>query len=446
MFFDSLRRTAIGTAMLCLCACGGGSGGESAAPAPVGPDIVASLSIQRSIALPNQENTLTVTVRNAGAASAVGTVLNVPPTAGFSYETITCAGSGGVVCPAGTVQVLAAGLTLPSIPTGGALTFTIDGVVTAVAGSSITFSANATLVEDGVPSNNAVQRLVAVNAPLGSTLVTEVPPAIYPNNSDELVAFTWINNERSRCGMGKLAQVGSLDQSAIDHVRYLATNLDNGNLTELTHVQNPSHPSYTGTFPSDRARLRGYSALAAELAAADALVLSGYQGLFGDATFHSLIAQDSYAEVGLGSGFSQRINSWLSVITLGNAKVQLVAQDSVVTYPCGGETLLWRNHSPESPSPLPNVSLVTQGPPITIMVRDGQELKVREVTLTTQAGEHIGGTLLTNEGRTDNRIKRNQAAFIPNKVLPAHTTFNATIRGTNEGQRFEKRFSFSTGI
>jgi hypothetical protein len=52
--------------------------------------------------------------------------------------------------------------------------------------------------------------------------------------------------------------------------------------------------------------------------------------------------------------------------------------------------------------------------------------------------------VLSNANRP-NDLPLDQAAFIPDAVLAPNTTFNVYIRGTNDGQRFEKRFSFSTG-
>jgi hypothetical protein len=330
-------------------------------------------------------------------------------------------------------------------------------VTSGSAGLQVTFSAAATVAGDLAPSNSSAQRAIVLTAPAVATLVTNVPPATYPVASAEYQAFQWINAERARCGMGLLAQNPGLDLASADHASYLSKNLDNGNLTSgLTHEQNPAWPGFTGRDGSARAQFRGYPGYASDLisgvGAGNALL--GYQVLFGYATFHSLSAQGPAKHVGLGEGRSNKFNADLTVINVGNqgfpttpsevvAGSQVVAGDAVVTYPCGGEILLFRSHVPEEPSPLPNVDLTQRGPPITVSVRSLQELKIKEFSLTASGGVSLTGTLLTSTNRQNLPIS--QAAFIPDAPLPANTNFNVLIRGTNDGQRFEKRFSFTTG-
>jgi hypothetical protein len=425
-------------------ACGGGGGGSSP---PAGPDLVTTLTLARNGGLPNMENSVTVTLQGAGTAVSAGGVLTIPPTAGFAYETASCTAAGGAVCPASvTSQALAAGMALASVPVGGSLTLKLDGITTGAIGSAVNFTATASLPGDVMPGNNVAQRSVTVTAPAAATLVTSVPAPTYPAGSDELAAFNWVNAERTRCGMGLLKQVASLDASAVDHAAYLAVNNDNGNIVGLTHVQNPNFPGFTGVDGPVRAVFRGYAGYAGDLVGGSVSALDVYKGLFARATFHSLAAQGRSGDVGLGGRFSTVARSWLGVFNVGIASTQLLSGDTVATYPCDGVANHFRNHSFEIPSPFPpNVNLVDKGPPITIFVRDGQRLEVREVLLTDPNGVNLPGTILTSANTSGGFISGSQAAFVPDAVLAANSTFNVTIRGTNDGQRFEKRFSFTTG-
>lgn len=443
-----------------LGACGGGGdGGSAPAPAPSGPDLATTITASRLGILPNQENTATVTVRNTGTVAAAGAIVTVPTVVGFTYETASCSGSGGATCPASTtVQGLASGLALPSVPSGGLLTFRLDGVTTGAVGSQATLRVTASVSGDGTAANNNAQVPLTVIAPAAATLVTSVPLPTYPNGSQPYVAFNWVNAERARCGMGQLRQDERLDQASFDHARYLATNFDNGNLSSpLTHTQNPAYPGFTGADATARAQFRGYPGGASDLIATDRSALEGYQSLFGYATYHSLNFQGANKDIGLGAALSTKLNNgFISVVNTGTqdnssnpaqvlASQQLLAGDAVATYPCGGEVLLSRRHAQETPSPFPNVAdLTTLGPPITIFVRGIQVLLISEFTLTTAGNVPIGGTLLTVQNRPG-QMAQSQAAFVPDAPLPANTTFNVYIRGTNEGQRFERRFSFSTG-
>lgn len=442
-----------------LVSCGGGSGDAPSvappAPLPVGPDLTTAVGSGRSAVWPDQEVSYTVTVRNVGTAAATGGMLTVPAVSGVTYEAVTCAGSGGAVCPAASMAALAAGLALTEIPVAGLLTFRIDGVVTGPAGTMITATASASVAGDLLVANNASQVAVPVEVPPAATLVASVPPSTYPKGSDLEAAFNWINTERSRCGMGLLTQDERLDAAAQDHANYQAINVDNGNLKGLTHEQNPAYPGYTGVDGAARGHYRGYPGIAGDLDAATDTALRGFQSLFANATYHSLTAQTGLKDIGLGSMRTDRWNAQITVVNLAVPVIaagpedsikaaQLPAGDAVVTYPCGGEILLARRHAPEIPTPLPDVDLLTRGPPITVVVRYPQRLLIKEFVLKTAAGESLTGTLLTAVERPGNLIP-SKAAFIPDAVLPANTAFNVYIRGTNEGQRFEKRFSFSTG-
>lgn len=444
---------------LALLGCGGGGSGDSnpPAPAPSGPDLSVAMRVQRSAALPNQENVVTVTVLNTGSLTASGGVLTVPAITGFAYESASCTPSGDANCPSTTVGQLASGLTLPSMPSASTLTFSLDGVSTGTAGTQLVFLARASASGDIVANNNSAEQVVPINTPAASTLVTSVPPSTYAQGSVELGAFNWINAERTRCGMGMLKQDMRLDEASLDHAIYLSVNTDNGNLSDLTHEQNVMWPGFTGLDGTARARYRGYPGVASDLISVGPAgsVVSGYQLLFGYATYHSLSAQGASKEIGLGQARTA-LNVENAVLNVGIpivantvaealAAAQLPAGDTVITYPCGGETLLQRSHlARETPSPFPGVNLSTKGPPITIAVRSPQALTITQFSLATQAGLGLSGSLLTSVNRPG-LMSADEAAFIPDSVLPPNTTFNVLVRGTNDGQRFEKRFSFATG-
>lgn len=440
-----------------LVSCGGGGGdaGEPPRPAPV-PDLEAVISTARVRALPNQENTLTVTVQNRGSAPAVGAVLAVPAVSGFSYESVICAATQGASCPApASAQSFQGGVTLPDFPVLGILTFQFAGIATGGAGSEIRFAASVSVVGDSFPASNSPQRTVPIDAPATGNLVLNVPSATYPMGSDEWMAFNWINSERLRCGMGLLKQDLRLDMASEDHANYLAVNIDSGFISDISHAQDPARPGYTGGDGTARAQFRGYPGVSGDLIAYGGTALQSYQALFAEATYHSLSAQRGGRDIGLGSRKPARWSGPIAVLNTAipvvpqtpeqaMAASQSIAGDAVVTYPCGGETLLGRSHDNERPSPLPNVDLTQRGAPITVFVRTMQELRIREFSLSTAAGTPLSGTLLTIAERPGN-LDKSEAAFIADAPLPPNTTFNVLIRGTNEGQRFEKRFSFSTG-
>jgi hypothetical protein len=86
-----------------LTACGGGGGYAPAfSPAPPAPDLAVSVGGSLDM-LPNQENTILVTVQSLGTIAATGAVLTVPTPVGFTYEVAWCtSATGGATCPANT--------------------------------------------------------------------------------------------------------------------------------------------------------------------------------------------------------------------------------------------------------------------------------------------------------------------------------------------------------
>lgn len=439
-----------------LSACGGGESASVPGPSTLAPDLATTLLVERNSALPNQENVVTVVVRNIGTAPSGEAILRVPAVSGFTYETVACSASTGVSCPTSFVLAqLDAGLALGPIPVGGNVSFRLEGVTTGGPGTQLDLNASISVLGDQFASNNGGRRVVPIGVAAAPTLVGDLPPPTYPSGSEFDKTIRWINAERTRCGMGLLRQDQRLDSASDDHANYLATNIDNNSISDLTHTQMVSFPGFTGADALSRARHRMYPGSATDLIDVDTVVLRSFQELFGYATFHSLAFQLGLRDLGLGSRQSAKWGAAIQVATLGVPmnpttaaetlqSQQLIAGDVVVTYPCGGEVLLRRNHvGNENPSPFPSVDLTTKGPPITISVRNGQTLLIREFVLRDAAGAVIRGTLLTERERPG-QLARNQGVFIADAPLTANTAFEVFIRGLNDGQRFEKRFSFST--
>lgn len=76
----------------------------------------------------------TITVTNNGPDSANGTVITDPPPSGLSCATASCVAAGGAACPAPTGAALVtalqgAGATVPTLPSGGSVTITLNCTV-----------------------------------------------------------------------------------------------------------------------------------------------------------------------------------------------------------------------------------------------------------------------------------------------------------------------------
>ena len=80
--------------------------------------------------------TYSIVVRNAGPSAADGATVTDPAVGGLDKTAISCSAAGGAVCPAAvTVAGLERGLIVPTLPSGGSVTFTVTALVTAATGS-----------------------------------------------------------------------------------------------------------------------------------------------------------------------------------------------------------------------------------------------------------------------------------------------------------------------
>ncbi len=114
-----------------------------AGPATATVEIVptADLAVTKSNALDSVSSggttTYTITVANNGPSAADDATVQDPAVTGLTKTgTPTCTASGGAVCPGSlTTDALESGVSIPTLPSGGSLTFTLQAQVTATTGS-----------------------------------------------------------------------------------------------------------------------------------------------------------------------------------------------------------------------------------------------------------------------------------------------------------------------
>ncbi|WP_374295226.1 GEVED domain-containing protein, partial [Acinetobacter sp.] len=105
------------------------------------------------------DTTYTIVVSNAGSNAADGAIFKDPAVTGLTKNTISCTAAGGATCPTITDNATgiaaiesASGLAIPTLPSGGSVTFSIRARVTANSGS---VSNTATIdVPSGVTDSN----------------------------------------------------------------------------------------------------------------------------------------------------------------------------------------------------------------------------------------------------------------------------------------------------
>lgn len=160
---------------------------------------VADLGISKTNAqtqyAPGQALAYTIIVSNTGPNSANGAVFTDPNVANFNEASVTCGSAlGGAACPtvANTTVALmqGAGIVIPTLPSGGSVTFTVSGTVTAGATGSLTNTANIAApagVTDTNTTNNSASDTDAPQPSFGSCdarmFLDQVSGATSPNQA-----------------------------------------------------------------------------------------------------------------------------------------------------------------------------------------------------------------------------------------------------------------------
>ncbi|OSZ73974.1 CAP domain-containing protein [Hydrogenophaga sp. IBVHS1] len=317
--------------------------------------------------------------------------------------------------------------------------------------------------DEGTAANSA-----SVNAGLQLT----VPTPSYAALSEELQAFTTLNEIRGRCGHGQLAQHTALDTSAAGHARWLAYH------AAFSHTQTTGSAHFTGAAPLDRMIAAGYLTSSLQAAVSEQLAyyssdvdgndtigfgIGGTRSLL-NAPYHANAMLDGYRDVGVairnaidaGAPDASTPGAGRRSIVFNtgyqtSAGSQAAAQDdnAVLTYPCDGDSNVAAALYHEEPNPVPGRDLSTSplGTSIMVSLKEGHTLTITSTVLTntssgftvplrppiTGANDHLGA------------FGAHQGYVAADAPLTAFTTYRVSLGGTNNGVSFLKTFSFTTG-
>src|SRR5439155_814545 len=128
----------------------------------------------------------TIVVTNSGPSSANGAIVTDPVVANFTAATVTCGSpSGGAACPgSSTLAALqGAGIIIPTLPSGGSVTFTLGGT----AGASGTIANIATIavpagITDGISGNNSSTANTPITATVADVSIVKTGTAAVSSN------------------------------------------------------------------------------------------------------------------------------------------------------------------------------------------------------------------------------------------------------------------------
>lgn len=297
-----------------------------------------------------------------------------------------------------------------------------------------------------------------------ANLVLTSPPTTYVAGSEELSSFNTFNNARISCGFGALTQNAALDKSAAGHALWSL------GISTTSHIQTVGSPNFTGVNPEDRDISAGYASKGSfeygeDIASRIYSEKTGYgdrlaKGLL-NAPYHLNSMMNGYRDVGTALSVSKGVNGFGDRTTLvfdaGYQKVvgeQLLAADSVQTYPCDGTTDVNISQFSELPNPVPGRDLdaFPIGMSIYIGLRSGNSITITSASVTNLATGNPEKVNAALTAKTDPNITTNgshfgshQAVIFTDKPASPNTKYAAVISGTNNGVSLTRNFTFTTG-
>ncbi len=306
----------------------------------------------------------------------------------------------------------------------------------------------------------------ALCVPASVPIVTSIPATTYAAGSQEKAAFDYLNNARSTCGFGLLAQDTKLDAAAANHADY---RLINNTPISMAHTEDASlYPaSFTGVTPQARAAYAGYVGSVTEdstivpSAAKTASSVDSVRWLL-SAPYHFRSLMEGYRDV----GFSLKTTVGAHVLNIKPAYLSTAAKQQptsgvVLTYPCQGIVDTAIALETETPWPIPGRASAI-GQSVLIQVAEGSTLVLNTYSMTRTGGPGIDAGTAANgsvvgalspllkldwsndtNARFTNRY--NVAMLMPDKTMYAGSTYRVQVAGTVNGTAFTKDFTFQTG-
>jgi uncharacterized protein YkwD len=308
------------------------------------------------------------------------------------------------------------------------------------------------------PTTTVAPPTAAPVSTASSSIVTSVPAPTYAPASKELAVYSFLNDARSNCGFGKLAQSTALDTSLRNHAQaILLTN-------NYSHAEVPGTQGFTGVDPAARAAAAGYNGYVGETTspydgADPSRVLpatTAIKGLMG-VPYHMLALIRGNLDLGIGAvdqiavaqtGWYQGYLVVAPALRTGD-RGQAPAAGTVRTYPCEGTTDVVASTPGESPNPLPGRNYLTTpwGPTIAVMGDLGTTLVLTSASLVNvSTGATVAMRIPVTKANDPNPVylSSNEGYVLVDVPLAKGTRYQASISGTSNGAAFNRNFTFTT--
>jgi uncharacterized protein YkwD len=303
-------------------------------------------------------------------------------------------------------------------------------------------------------ANDSTVQSIVIPRSLDTSLQASVPRTTYAANSQELAAFSFVNERRGSCGFGLLKQDSRLDSAALAHAKYVAV----PSTAAISHTESKavSPPLFTGVNPIDRVLAQGYPSslpyVDEDFGAGFLIEPNFAETLSSDlmnAPFHLVSMLRANRDVGIGIHSADRgPNSLPFRSVVFNMATTVATQEptDVQTFPCNGSVVPGVFFGGESPEPFPgrNYAASPMGSPIAVMARTGTTLVLNSYSLRQQGDNRdLALNVLSSLNRSVS-IRGNEVVLMPDLPLAIGTKFDVSLTGTLNGVSWSKVFSFST--
>ena len=271
------------------------------------------------------------------------------------------------------------------------------------------------------------------------------------------LALATVNQERERCGFGRVQRQAQLDTAAGWHADYLKLRFTEG--VAATHTEDPPRSGFKGVTAADRVQAAGYryaqmgeylsfAPLSSTVPPGDALVRAMLATVY-----HLAGMLDGNTDVGVAvaladaapSPYRQSILAWETGTPPGRQPLEPAA---LLTYPCSGSAGLQPYMYGESPEPFTGLGF-TAGPgtghPIYLRAPAGQRIRLTAATLTSGNGRAVPVLLYHASDDPQHLLAGHQAFVIPREALDPGSRYQAQVQGTVDGVPFSRDFVFTTG-
>jgi uncharacterized protein YkwD len=266
------------------------------------------------------------------------------------------------------------------------------------------------------------------------------PPATGNTATD---AFNRMNFRRAQAGLAALGRNARIDAAAQAHSDYQAIH------NEISHIETPGLPGFTGVQPGDRLNAAGYRLPANDYAYGE--VIAARSNAQGAAMAEDLLAaiyhrfailEPMYKEAGVGAATGSASSTYLTADMAAIGLDRGLPGASVAVYPFAGQENVPADFASDSETPDPVPEANNVGYPISVHANLTSTLLVQSFTVKPRGGQALPVRLLTRAG--DGNTPPSGAAIIPLSPMAGATTYDVQFTGTLDGAPVSRAWSFKT--